>query len=368
MRHIIVLTLLITPLAAAAQLAAAPPASGALQASNLLNPNVSVIGWLQGEAGRRHTDPGITAPAAMQLKEAEVGFQAVVDPYARADFFISFGEGKVDLEEGYISWFTLPRDLALKAGKFRADLGRFNRTHPPETAFADRPLVHERFLGDEGLSGTGAALSWQVPNPWSLVTWDVNVITPPAAADSPAFDTGRRRDLLYVTRLNGYYDLSEMVNVTAGGSYAYGPAGQEFNTVTSSSKTLTSQVGGLDLTFRWKNPRRAVYRSAFWQTEVLWDRRDAAADSAVGSWGMFSHLEYQFAQRWRSGVRGDYTLLPADGSKHEAGALAYLTFTPSEFSAISLQGRQARKSDGVKETLGFLKVTLNIGPHGAHPF
>lgn len=346
-----------------------PPASSALKSSNLLNPNVSVIGWFQGEAGRRFTDPGSQAPPAFQMKEAELGLQSIVDPYAKADFFVAVeGDGKVDLEEGTITWFTLPYDLGFKVGKFRSGFGKFNRTHPPETAFSDRPLVHERFLGTEGLAGAGASLSWHVPNPWVLLNLDAEATNTPSAADVPAFDTARRRDLLYVTRLNGYYDLTEASNITLGGSYAYGSAGQDFDTVTGSSRTLSSQLAGLDMTFRWKNPRSAIYRSAFWQTEILWNKREAPANSSVGSMGLFSHLEYQFARRWRTGVRYDYTQFPTDHSRHEQAGLAYLTFTPTEFSLISLQGRQARKFDGTKETLGFLKITFNIGPHGAHPF
>lgn len=346
----------------------APRAAGGLQASNLLNPNVSVIGWFQGEAGRRHVDPGKDLPPALDLKEAELSFQSVVDPYARADFFISVKRAGVDLEEGTLTWFHLPHDLALKAGKFRPDFGKFNRTHAPETAFADRPLVSERFFGEEGLSGAGAAVSWQVPNPWLLVSLDGQAINTPSVSASPAFDTARRRDLLYVGHLNGYHDLTEEINITLGGSYAYGAAGQEFNDVTGSSRTLAAQLGGIDLTFRWKNPRRSVYRSAFWQTEVIWGKRDALNNSSVGSVGMFSHLEYQFARRWRTGFRYDYTQFPDDRAKHEKAGLAYLTFTPSEFSLISLQGRRARRFNGTKETLGFLKITFNIGPHGAHPF
>lgn len=347
---------------------APPRAATGLQASNLLNPNVSVIGWFSGEAGRRHLDPDEELPPALDLKEAELGFQSIIDPYARADFFISVKREGVDLEEGYLNWFHLPHDLALKVGKFRPDFGKFNRTHAPETAFADRPLVHERFFGDEGLSGAGADLSWQVPNPWILVTLDGEVINTPTAAESPAFARAGRRDLLYVGHAGGYYDLTDAVNVTLGGSYAYGAAGQELNEATGSSRTLAVQLGGIDLTFRWKNPRRSIYRSAFWQTEVIWGKRDAPNNSSVGSVGMFSHLEYQFARRWRAGVRYDYTQLPTDRSRHEQAGLSYLTFAPSEFSLISLQGRQARRFDGTRETLGFLKITFNIGPHGSHPF
>ena len=48
-------------------------------------------------------------------------------------------------------------------------------------------------------------------------------------------------------------------------------------------------------------------------------------------------------ERWRAGVRYDYTQLPSDRSQYERAGLAYLTFLPSEFSLISLQGRQARR-------------------------
>lgn len=363
-----VLALAAAAVPARAQVVPAPRASTGLQASNLLNPNISVIGWFQGEAGNRRVEPGAQMPPALDLKEAELGFQSIVDPYARADFFVAVSREGVDLEEGYLTWFQLPHDLALKAGKFRPNFGKFNRTHAPETAFADRPLVHERFLGEEGLSGAGVDLSWQVPNPWLLVTLDGEVINTPSAAESPAFDQARRRDLLYVGHLSAYQDVTESVNMTLGGSYAHGAAGQEFNDVTGSSKTLTSRLGGLDVTLRWKNPRRSIYRSLFWQTEVMWGKRDAADNSSVGSFGMFSHLEYQFARRWRAGARYDYTQLPGDRSRHEKGALAYLTFAPSEFSRISLQGRRATRFDGTRETLGFLKVTFNIGPHGSHPF
>lgn len=345
---------------------AASAAGSALQASNLLNPNVSVIGWMQGEAGRRSPAAAVPAPSAFSLKEAEVAIQSVVDPYAKADFFVSVdGDGAVDLEEGYIDWFSLPGGLSLKAGKFLADFGKFNRTHSPETAFADRPLVHERFFGEEGLSGTGAALSWLAPTPFVLKL-DAQAVNSPGSA--PAFGAGRKKDLLYVGHAASYYDFTEAANAALGVSGAYGSAGLDFDPVTGSSASLVSRMAGLDLTLRWKDPRRSIYRSAFWQTEVLWGRRGAVGASATGAKGLFTHLEYQFARRWRAGARYDYTELPGDGSVHEAGALGYLTFMPSEFSLVSLQGRRERRSNGEKENLAWLKLTFNIGPHGAHPF
>lgn len=341
----------------------------ALQASNLLNPNISIVGWFQGEAGRRSLAPGQQAPSTFEFKEAEIAFQSIVDPYARADLFVAVeGEGNVELEEATLTWFSLPHDLALKIGKMKANFGKFNRVHRPETAFADRPLVHENYFGEEGLSSVGGSLSWHLPNPWLFLNLDAEVLTMPEAAEAPAFEKAERKDLLYVGRLGGYYDLTDAANLTMGGTFAYGAAGQNFDAVSSSTKTLRSRLYGVDFTFRWKNPRRAIYRSLLWQTEFLWNNREASPGSSIGSFGMFSHLEYQFARRWRAGGRYDWSESPTNSTMHDHGGLLYLTFMPSEFSLISLQGRHVKKGDGSKETLGWLKVTFSIGPHGTHPF
>src|SRR5471030_749485 len=83
--------------------------ASALQSSNLLNPNISVVGWFQAETGHPHPGPGQDAEPPLQLKETEIGFQSIVDPYAKADFFLSLDkDGAANLEEGYLTWFHLP--------------------------------------------------------------------------------------------------------------------------------------------------------------------------------------------------------------------------------------------------------------------
>jgi hypothetical protein len=344
--------------------------SGAMQASNLLNPNISAIGWFQAEAGHRHPAPGDAEESgdAFQMKEVELAFQAVVDNWARADFILSAEEDSVGVEEGTITWFRLPAALALKAGKFKANFGRFNRIHTAETAFADRPLVEQNYFGAEGLNGPGASLSWQIPNPWLFLNLDLEGLRAPIAEDTPSFDRVDQKGVMGVGRLSGYYDLSETWNIISGGSYAIGPAGPEVDVVSGSSNTLQAQLVGADLTLRWKNPRRAIYRSFMWTTEAIWSHHETAAADPVKSHGFFSHMDYQFAQRWHSGLRYDWSQFPGIEGVHEEGQLAYLTFYPSEFSLISLQGRHIKRADGANEHLGFLKVTFNIGPHGAHPF
>ncbi len=90
-----------------AQMQAAPaeqPSGTQTRSSLSFNPDIGVIGDFQGSyisRGDRNFD--------MYLNETEVSLQATVDPYARADFFLSFGRdpqtGKygATVEEGYLT-------------------------------------------------------------------------------------------------------------------------------------------------------------------------------------------------------------------------------------------------------------------------
>jgi len=341
-----------------------PQTSGSVPAgSNLLNPNVSVIGWFQGQAGDANDAPD---SRAFDLREAELGLQANVDPYSRADFFISFNpEEGVDLEEGYLSLLTLPAGLSAKLGKFRNNFGKFNRTHPPETPFADRPLAAERFLGEEGLAGAGISASWLIPLPFYL-NLDAEVTNTPGRDDVPAFEAYRGKDLLYLGRLSTYHDLGEAANVTLGGSVADGANGPDTNALPGSIPALRATLVGADVTFRWKNPRRAIYRSLLAQAE--WIQRHAEGESGPTRQGGFAYADYQFARRWHVGARYDWSDRLEDPETSPAtGVLGFLSFTPSEFSLISVQARHRDLENG-NTTDYFLKTTFNIGPHGAHPF
>lgn len=346
-----------------ASLAVAQTTGAPQQSSNLLNPNISVIGNL----GLAWGDDSHLGDQLFNFKEAEIGFQSVVDPYARADFFIAVNEDGVDVEEGFITWLSLPGGVSAKVGKFRSSLGKFNRTHPPETFFADRPLASEEFLGEEGLSGIGASFSYMVPITALYLNLDFELSD--NFHESPSFGYatgdgfaagGGRGDLGYLVRASTYYDLSEASNLAAGFSFARGVHDAEGN--------LATNLYNVDAIYRWKNPRRAIYRSLTWQTELLIAQVETSPGSTVTSWGAFSYVDYQFMRRWHAGARVDRTERPGDDSASERGALAYITVTPSEFSLLSFQNRLVRRFDGTTDWAQFVKLTFNIGPHGAHPF
>ena len=76
------------------------PAGG----GRVFNPDMSVIANFVGVTGK---NPNNTEPT-MSLSEVEVAMQAVVDPYARADFYLSAGPDGMGVEEGFITFTALP--------------------------------------------------------------------------------------------------------------------------------------------------------------------------------------------------------------------------------------------------------------------
>ncbi len=335
-----------------------PATTAPATSASIGNPAISVIGWFQGLAGNDATLPA----DAFSLHEAEMAFQAAVDPFSRADFFLSAGPEGLDVEEGYLTWLTLPGGGQAKIGKFRADFGKFNRTHPPETPFADRPLAAEAFLGEEGLSITGIAASVLIPNPANLY-WDLvaNVGAAPTAIESPVFGPEKRGDVLGLARTSVFIPLRESTDLNLGLSCA----GARANPALRSDGEHT-RLGAADLTLRWKNPRRSIYRSLLVQVELLGGRGSASGAPTRG--GGYGYAVYQFTRQWKVGARYDRTETPGGGNPM-GGALALLQYQPSEFSTLSLQLRHVHEDATDRDRdAAFLKWIFNIGPHGAHPY
>ncbi len=144
------------------QLAQTQTYGGATSNAKLLNPDISLIGDFIGTAGRNTISPS----RSLELHESEVGLQAIIDPYARADAFISFGETGVNVEEGYVTFTSLPAGLLLKVGKMRAEFGKVNTIHNHALPFIDRPLVTNNLVGGEdGIDDAGISLSRFLPAP-----------------------------------------------------------------------------------------------------------------------------------------------------------------------------------------------------------
>lgn len=334
------------------------PATTPSGSASVANPATSVIGWFQAAGGNDHS----VQEHPFELREAELALQSQVDPFARADFILSASSSGLDIEEAYLTWLALPLGGQAKIGKFRADLGKYNRTHAGETPFADRPLAPREFLGEEGLATTGLSLSALIPNPMSLY-WDVtaNIGTPPDSSNNPLFQPESRSDLLALGRTSVFVPLRESTDLNLGVSYANSVAKPALR-----SKGNRAQVGVADVTLKWKNPRRSIYRALVLQTELMDER--GSASGGKDRFGWFGYALWQFARQWKIGARYDRTDQLSAASQL-SGVLGLIQYQPSEFSVISVQARRVRDSaDSLDRDSVYFKWTFNIGPHGAHPY
>src|SRR3990172_4479159 len=135
-----------------------PVLGGAGGMAKALNPDIGIIGNFVGATGRNN----VNAYPSLSLQESEVSFQAIVDPYARADFFLAVGE--------------------------------------------------------EGIEGAGPSLSRILPAPIFL-----EATAELFRGDSGSlFHASRRSDVSNVFHLRSYGDLTESTNLEIGGSYARG--------------------------------------------------------------------------------------------------------------------------------------------------
>src|SRR5499427_6287863 len=197
------------------------PVYGGTGGEKVFNPDIAVIGDFLGAIGSNKVNPN----PALQMHESEASFQAILDPYARADFFLSFGQEGVNLEEGYITFPAVPGGLLVKVGKMRAAFGKVNQLHNHVLPWTDRPIVTNNLVaGEDGINDAGVSVARLIPNPWIFLEATGQVYR---GDSTDVFHSNKRGELAYVGHLRGYQDITESTNVDLGVSYAHGhnPAG-----------------------------------------------------------------------------------------------------------------------------------------------
>jgi hypothetical protein len=289
------------------------------------------------------------------LHEAEVSFQAIVDPYARADIFLAASPEGLEIEEGFLTLTSLPGGLLAKVGKLKQQFGKANTLHAHALPWVDAPLVMKNFLGDEGLNDSGISVSKLVLNPFLFLEATGEVYQ----GNSGPFQTHERNDVSWLGRLRGYRDITEGTNLDLGVSIARGH--NDF------SVDSTTRLFGVDATVRYRPLRRAIYRRFLGRTELMWSRRGEEGRD-VSAFGMYVAGDYQFARRWFGGLRYDRSARADDSALVDKGPSVLLTFWPSEFSQIRGQFRRTRYAEGVTSNEALFQFLFSIGAHGAHVF
>lgn len=321
-----------------------------------LNPNISVIGDFRASYtsdARRTLDT--------ELHEVETALQAVVDPYARADVYISAahagdGEFTFEIEEAYLTTLSLPHRLQARAGKFRSVFGKLNRKHPHSLPFIDAPSVYVNYLGDEGLNDQGVSLSWLVPN--SRFYQDITVEATRGPGESESFSVQESNKFLYVAHLKNFWDLSENATLELGFSGAAGPN-------QTGESTL---LGGVDVTYKWKPLRFNTYRAVELQAESFFSRMNVDVGDPVDTWGMFALANAKVARRWGVVGRFDYSDLPDDPNWNETAFSATARWEATEFQKLELGVKSTAAAEMDRNLQVLFRAVFVIGAHGAHEY
>lgn len=283
--------------AQAAPVAALPAMPTSPASSTVFNPDMAMIGNFLGAAGRNAVVP----TPAFAMRESELSLQAVIDPYARADFYLAFGEEGVALEEGFATFTELPGKLQAKVGKMRAAFGKVNGLHTHVVPWTDRPLVINNLLGgEEGLSDAGVSLARLIPI-GNLFLEATGQVFRGDAAGGELFRSSHTSDLSYVGHVRGYHDLTESSNLDLGVSYSRGHNAAGVVDDIDLGR-FTTALYGVDATFRWRPLTRAIYHQFVARTEVIRSRRDQPGGIQSAT-GFYVSGDYQFARRWFAGAR-----------------------------------------------------------------
>lgn len=336
-----------------------------------MNPNISVIGTVLGSATSL---AGVDRNVDLSFDEGEFSFQAAVDPYAKADFFVAFGKpaespltpGGVaeeagglglepEIEEAYVTLLSLPFSTQIKAGKFRSKFGKINETHPHAYNFVDVPLMYSNFLGQEGLNDEGISLSWLVPNGTFFQELTLQVTSGPS--DNVSFMRANDNRLLYLAHLKNFFDLNDNTTLELGLTGLTGP---------NDSGNRTNMAAA-DLTLKWKPLRRNRYKSFEWMNEFLLSKHNGAVKD-VTSIGLYSFLRYQIAKRWFLGALYDYSEFPEFSDFHHQAYSGIAQFFATEFQKVEFQYKYNTGNffDNFSEFR--IRAIFVIGAHGAHQY
>lgn len=293
-----------------------------------------------------------TEKLGFAFEELELGLQAVVDPYLRADIFIAFTPEEVAVEEAYVTTLGLPAGLQLRAGRIFAPFGKLNQTHPHVWEFVEAPLA-QGLVAEESLGGGGLEVGWLLPAPWFAELKVGGFSTAPSETDEPRL-TG-------VARLSQYWMLTDAATLGVGLSAARRDEGVgQFR-----------DLANVDVYLKVRPPASRSYLTVSGEYVMRrWKGVDGVDDGfEKGFWAQaFGRIGPHF------GVGARYEQAPFEAeegsdlsgdTKKVTGVLAWL---PSEFQRVRLEVSKEDRPDDAGALAAMLHLEFGIGAHGAHPF
>ena len=313
-------------------------------ASKVFNPDIAVIGDFLGAAGQNDVRPDA---GARRCTSPRCRSRPSSIP-TRAPTSSSRSARKAStLEEGFLTFTSLPGGLLTKVGKMRAAFGKVNTLHNHVLPWTDRPLVTDNLVGGEdGIDDAGISVARLIPNPWLFLEATGQVFRGDSGETS--FQSSERGDLSYVGHLRGYQDITEVDQHRSRRLVRARPqrVGRRRR---RRRRALHDRAVRRRRDARWRPLQRSIYHSFVGRTEVIWSRRDQP-DGLQSGIGLLRLR--RLSVRRGAGSPACATIdriAPTTRRCSTRASRSSLTYWPSEFSQVRGQYRRtnyARRADG----------------------
>jgi len=332
-----------TPGAAAVDTTKPTEFVGRQRNASAMNPEISLTGDIRFEFPENQSVQVIP-------REFELAFQGNLDPYSATKVFVSFEDGEVRIEEGYIYWTGLPAHLRVDAGVFRQEVGELNRWHLHALPESEYPLVYRAYFGPEGLDGVGLSLYSALP--FSIAHGTHEAWLQGTSVSSDPLYAGERRPTL-LGRLKNFWQLNRSTYMQLGFT---GLGGSTFG------DTLASRVLGADFRLTWRPPNAGTRQDLTLRVEGYQFHANELGVT-TDRYGMYAGVNYKASRRWVLGLRYDYVQAPRGVYSTVWGLTPTLTWWQSEFVFLRLENDYRKDSILGSDNLALLQVVWALGPH-----
>ena len=306
-------------------------------------PEDHMSGSHEGHGGGAY---GYTSSNGFFLQMIHVMLSADIGSHLKGMAVLPY-DSSMNPHEAYVetNFSSLPK---LRAGKFLASLGYYNRLHPHHFIFIDNSLMNEFLFGAHGFGGVGVSLSSSFPLPWKS---ELIAETFSSNKSSSLFSESARHLTGLVSSRNTWTWDSLYFGVQL--SYMGGKNHRE---------ALTQILNG-SLVLSW---RPSASRSLTWILEYMKSNEKKAPEDAKKG-GVGSSVQWQFNKHWFLQAREEFLGLPKlkNGSVQKHSFL--LGVFPVTHASLRLQYDWVEKEKEREHRIG-LQLNVSLGTHASHHF
>lgn len=331
---------------------------------SIMNPDISIIADAFYHFSDQSDGVGEFTDNDLFFREVELAVQGYVYPGVMAEFFPVWEveEDKVEIEEAFANFLTLPFNTSLLVGRQRVRFGLVNPIHQHSRGYVDVPLVVQNFLGAEGYIDDGIEISTMVPKIPIPLTVGIGVFDGNKSLGeddeddeengnqtSDIFETSpvEWKDHVFLAKINGNVQLSLNADASFGYHVLWDDNGGAATAIHNGQFALTYQIPN-------------SYKKLFWQNEIYFADFN---DRNINSKGLYSLLNFNLNRFLDSGVRYDWSELADNDNFHQWAVNPFMTYHLTEATYVRLQYKYAELEGSENVNTAMLQFVWGVGPH-----